>query len=79
MPTATLKEEVERCRRILEYDCLAAGYYAILPGFRYITDDRFHEFPEEIQDIIRTGAWYQSPSMVLKGPFLIYHNGSKKR
>ncbi|MHC9543610.1 MAG: HNH endonuclease [Vulcanimicrobiota bacterium] len=68
VPTATLKEEVERCRRILEYDCLAAGYYAILPGFRYITDDRFHELPEETQDIIRTGAWYQSPSMVSSWP-----------
>ena len=68
VPTATLKEEVERCRRILEYDCLAAGYYAILPGFRYITDDRFHELPEEMQDIIRTGAWYQSPSMVSSWP-----------
>ncbi|MHC9538496.1 MAG: HNH endonuclease [Vulcanimicrobiota bacterium] len=68
VPTATLKEEVERCRRILEYDCLAAGYYAILPGFRYITDDRFHELPEEMQDIIRTGAWYQSPSMTSSWP-----------
>ena len=68
VPTATLKEEVERCMRILEYDCLAAGYYAILPGFRYITDDRFHELPEEMQDIIRTGAWYQSPSMVSSWP-----------
>ena len=68
VPTATLKEEVERCRRILEYDCLAAGYYAILPGFRYITDDRFHELPEEMQDIIRTGAWYQSPSMISSWP-----------
>ncbi|MHC9544032.1 MAG: HNH endonuclease [Vulcanimicrobiota bacterium] len=63
VPTVTLKEEVERCRRIKEYDCLAAGYYAILPGFRYITDDRFHELPEDIQEIIRTGAWYQGPSM----------------
>ena len=68
VPTATLKEEVERCRRILQYDCLAAGYYAILPGFRYITDDRFHELPEEMQDIIRTGAWYQSPSMISSWP-----------
>ncbi|MGV8122482.1 MAG: HNH endonuclease [Candidatus Xenobiia bacterium LiM19] len=68
VPAATLKEEVERCRRILEYDCLAAGYYAILPGFRYITDDRFHELPEEMQDIIRTGAWYQSPSMASSWP-----------
>ncbi|MHC9544399.1 MAG: HNH endonuclease [Vulcanimicrobiota bacterium] len=68
VPTATLKEGVERCRRILEYDCLAAGYYAILPGFRYITDDRFHGLPEEIQNIIRTGAWYQSPSMISSWP-----------
>ena len=68
VPTVTLKEEVERCRRILEYDCLAAGYYTILPGFRYITDDRFHELPEEMQDIIRTGAWYQSPSMISSWP-----------
>ena len=68
VPTATLKEEVERCRRILEYDCLAAGYYAILPGFRYITDDRLHELSEEMQDIIRTGAWYQSPSMISSWP-----------
>ncbi|MHC9539172.1 MAG: HNH endonuclease [Vulcanimicrobiota bacterium] len=68
VPTATLKEEVERCRRILEYDCLAAGYYAILPGFRYITDDRFHELPEDIKNIIRTGAWYQGPSMQSSWP-----------
>ena len=47
---------------------LAAGYYAILPGFRYISDDRFHELPEEMQDIIRTGTWYQSPSMVSSWP-----------
>jgi|GEM_PF-4053612 len=62
VPTATLQEEVERCRRIKEYDCLAAGYYAILPSFRYITDDRFRELPEEMQDIIRTGSWYQRSS-----------------
>ncbi|MHC9538434.1 MAG: HNH endonuclease [Vulcanimicrobiota bacterium] len=68
VPTVTLQEEVERCRRIKEYDCLAAGYYAILPGFRYITDDRFHELPEDIQDIIRTGAWYQGPSMQSSWP-----------
>ncbi|MGV8122948.1 MAG: hypothetical protein AB2L14_24575 [Candidatus Xenobiia bacterium LiM19] len=68
VPTATLKEEVERCRRIKEYDCLAAGYYTILPGFRYITDDRFHELPEDIQDIIRTGAWYQGPSIQSSWP-----------
>ncbi len=68
VPTVTLQEEVERCTRILEYDCLAAGYYNILPGFRYITDDRFHELPEDIKDIIRTGAWYQSPSMESSWP-----------
>ncbi len=68
VPTVNLQEEVERCRRIKEYDCLAAGYYAILPGFRYITDDRFHELPEDIQDIIRTGAWYQGPSMLSSWP-----------
>ncbi|MGV8123682.1 MAG: HNH endonuclease [Candidatus Xenobiia bacterium LiM19] len=68
VPTVNLQEEVERCRRIKEYDCLAAGYYAILPGFRYITDDRFHELPEDIQDIIRTGAWYQGPSMQSSWP-----------
>jgi len=68
VPTATLQEEVERCKRILEYDCLAAGYYNILPGFRYITDERFHELPEDIQDIIRTGAWYQGASMNSRWP-----------
>jgi len=68
VPTVTLQEEVERCRRILEYDCLAAGYYNILPGFRYITDERFHELPEDIQDIIRTGAWYQGTSMESSWP-----------
>ncbi|MGV8119826.1 MAG: HNH endonuclease [Candidatus Xenobiia bacterium LiM19] len=68
VPTVNLQEEVERCRRIKEYDCLAAGYYAILPGFRYITDDRFHELPEDIQDIIRTGVWYQGPSMQSSWP-----------
>jgi len=68
VPTVTLQEEVERCRRILEYDCLAAGYYNILPGFRYITDERFHELPEDIQDIVRTGAWYQGSSMESSWP-----------
>jgi len=68
VPTVNLQEEVERCRRIIEYDCLAAGFYAILPGFRYITDDRFHELPEDIRDIIRTGAWYQGPSMLSSWP-----------
>jgi len=68
VPTVTLQEEVERCKRILEYDCLAAGYYNILPGFRYITDERFHELPEDIKDIIRTGAWYQGTLMESSWP-----------
>jgi len=63
VPTATLKEEVERIARILQYDCLAPGYYMILPGFRYITDERFSDLPEEMQDIIRTGAWYDGPAI----------------
>jgi len=63
VPTATLKEEVERIVRILQYDCLASGYYMILPGFRYITDERFHELPEDLKEIIRTGAWYDGPAI----------------
>jgi hypothetical protein len=62
VPTATLKEEVERCVRIVQYDCMAPGNYTILPGFRYISDERFHELPEELKDIIRTGAWYENRS-----------------
>ncbi|MGV8122028.1 MAG: HNH endonuclease [Candidatus Xenobiia bacterium LiM19] len=57
-----LKEEVERCARIIEYDCFAPVFYDILPGFRYITDDRYHELPEEMKDILRTGSWYQRSS-----------------
>ncbi|MGV8120412.1 MAG: HNH endonuclease [Candidatus Xenobiia bacterium LiM19] len=57
-----LKEEVERCARIIEYDCFAPVFYDILPGFRYITDDRYHELPEEMKDILRTGSWYQHSS-----------------
>jgi hypothetical protein len=63
VPTATLKEEVERIVRILQYDCLASGYYMMLPGFRYITDERFHELPEDLKEIIRTGAWYDGPAI----------------
>ncbi|MGV8121579.1 MAG: HNH endonuclease [Candidatus Xenobiia bacterium LiM19] len=58
----SLKEEVDRCARIIEYDCFAPVFYNILPGFRYITDDRYHELPEEMKDILRTGSWYQHSS-----------------
>jgi len=27
-----------------------------LPSFRYITDERYHELPEEMKDILRTGS-----------------------
>jgi hypothetical protein len=63
VPTATLKVEVDRIVRIVQYDCLASGYYMILPGFRYITDERFHELPEDLKEIIRTGAWYDGPAI----------------
>ncbi|MGV8124890.1 MAG: HNH endonuclease [Candidatus Xenobiia bacterium LiM19] len=63
-----LKEEVERCARIIEYDCFAPDFYNILPGFRYITDDRYHELPEEMKDILRTGSWYQHSSPELSWP-----------
>jgi len=62
VPTATLKEEVERCVRIVQYDCMAPGNYTILPGFRYISDERFDGLSDEIKEIIRTGAWYESPA-----------------
>ncbi len=58
-PTVTLREEVERCSRIMEYDLFAARSYNILPGFRYITDDRFHELTDEMQEIIKKGSWYK--------------------
>ncbi len=67
-PTVTLKEELERCTRIIEYDCFAPTSYNILPGFRYITDDRFHELSEEMKDIIRTGSWYRRSSPELSWP-----------
>ena len=63
-----LKEEVERCARIIEYDCFAPVFYNILPGFRYITDDRYHELSEEMKDILRTGSWYQRSSSELSWP-----------
>ena len=67
-PTAELKEEVERCTRILDYDHFAPAYYNILPGFRYITEDRFYELPEEMKEIIRTGSWYRRSSPELSWP-----------
>ena len=63
-----LKEEVERCARIIKYDCFASAFYNILPGFRYITDDRYHELSEEMKDILRTGSWYQRSSSELSWP-----------
>ncbi|MGV8119102.1 MAG: HNH endonuclease [Candidatus Xenobiia bacterium LiM19] len=64
----TLKEEAERCARIIEYDGFAFISFNILPGFRYITDDRYHELPEEMKDILRTGSWYQRSSPELSWP-----------
>ncbi|MDQ7827255.1 MAG: hypothetical protein RDV48_30960, partial [Candidatus Eremiobacteraeota bacterium] len=58
VPTVDLREETQRCARIVEYDCLVPHNYTLLPGFRYVTDERFHGLPSEVQDIIRTGAWY---------------------
>jgi len=61
-PSVTLKEELERCARIIEYDFFAPTSYNILPGFRYITDDVYHELPEEMKEIVRTGSWYRRSS-----------------
>ncbi|MGV8118804.1 MAG: HNH endonuclease [Candidatus Xenobiia bacterium LiM19] len=72
-----LKEEVERCARIIEYDCFAFISFNILPGFRYITDDRYHELPEEMKDILRTGSWYQRSSPELSWP--IEENSDEQR
>gem|GEM_PF-5434948 len=47
--------------RIKEYDYFAPHYYALLPGFRYITDDRYDELSDEMREIVRTGAWYKGP------------------
>ncbi|MGV8120517.1 MAG: HNH endonuclease [Candidatus Xenobiia bacterium LiM19] len=58
-PSVTLKEELERCIRIIEYDCFSRSFYNILPGFRYITDERYSELPDEIKKAIRTGSWYR--------------------
>ena len=61
-PSVTLKEELERCARIIEYDFFAPTSYNILPGFRYITDDMYHELSEEMKEILRTGSWYRRSS-----------------
>ncbi|MHC9538981.1 MAG: HNH endonuclease [Vulcanimicrobiota bacterium] len=61
-PSVTLKEELERCARIIEYDFFASTSYNILPGFRYITDDMYHGLSEEMKKILRTGSWYKRSS-----------------
>ncbi|MGV8120810.1 MAG: HNH endonuclease [Candidatus Xenobiia bacterium LiM19] len=61
-PSVTLKEELERCLRIIDYDCFSRSFYNILPGFRYITDERYGELPDEIKTAIRTGSWYRRSS-----------------
>jgi len=61
-PSVTLKEELERCLRIIDYDCFSRSFYNILPGFRYITDERYGELPDEIKKAIRSGSWYRRSS-----------------
>ncbi|MDQ7824000.1 MAG: HNH endonuclease signature motif containing protein [Candidatus Eremiobacteraeota bacterium] len=68
VPTADLREEAGRVARILEYDCLVPHTYTLLPGFRYVTDERFHELPSEVQDCIRDGSWYKGPSLTTSWP-----------
>ncbi|MDQ7821552.1 MAG: HNH endonuclease signature motif containing protein [Candidatus Eremiobacteraeota bacterium] len=63
VPTADLREEAGRVARILEYDCLVPHNYTLLPGFRYLTDERFHDLPEEVQILIRSGSWYTGLSL----------------
>ncbi|MDQ7823847.1 MAG: HNH endonuclease signature motif containing protein, partial [Candidatus Eremiobacteraeota bacterium] len=70
VPTADLREEAGRCARILEYDCLVPHNYTLLPGFRYLTDERFRSLPEEVQDSIRDGSWYQGPSLNPSWPLI---------
>jgi len=60
-PARELRDEVNRILRIKEYDYFASHNYALLPGFRYITDDRYYELSDEMKDILRTGAWYKGP------------------
>ncbi|MDQ7825196.1 MAG: HNH endonuclease signature motif containing protein [Candidatus Eremiobacteraeota bacterium] len=68
VPTADLREEAERIARIIEYDSFVPIQYTLLPGFRYITDERYHELSFEVRDIIRTGSWYGGPSPVSSWP-----------
>ncbi|MHC9541412.1 MAG: hypothetical protein AB9903_18060 [Vulcanimicrobiota bacterium] len=63
-PTRELRNEVSRILRIKEYDHFASHNYALLPGFRYITDDTYWELPEEVQDVLRTGEWYRGRGSV---------------
>ncbi|MDQ7825822.1 MAG: HNH endonuclease signature motif containing protein [Candidatus Eremiobacteraeota bacterium] len=63
VPTVDLREEAGRIARILEYDCLASHNYKILPGFRYVTDERFHDLSSEVQVLIMSGSWYTGPSL----------------
>jgi hypothetical protein len=60
-PARELRGEISRILRIKEYDYFASHNYALLPGFRYITDDRYDELSDEMKDILRTGAWYKGP------------------
>jgi len=60
-PAKELRDEVNRMLRIKEYDYFAPHSYALLPGFRYITDDRFDDLSDEMKDILRTGSWYKGP------------------
>jgi hypothetical protein len=60
-PARELRDEVNRMLRIKEFDYFAPHSYALLPGFRYITDDRYDGLSDEMKDILRTGAWYKGP------------------
>ena len=60
-PARELRDEVGRMLRIREFDYFAPHSYALLPGFRYITDDRYDALSDEMKDIVRTGAWYKGP------------------
>jgi hypothetical protein len=60
-PARELRDEVSRMLRIKEYDYFAPHNYALLPGFRYITDDRYDALSDEMKDVLRTGIWYQGP------------------
>jgi hypothetical protein len=60
-PARELRDEVGRMLRIREFDYFAPHSYALLPGFRYITDDRYDALSDEMKEIVRTGAWYKGP------------------